>query len=633
MSNSRLTSNFWEFSPPDDILEVDPSLPSNSIPPKTTLAVTGPTQSPVNPMGRIIPTFGTGNQQGGYLGSAIPPYPPPAQALCFTQALSRQDQQAMELILKQAELKDKFLKLHGEWGLKNHLEFLLYQMRQTPMQPIDSIPTFNTDMHNWVVPRSIRDLVREIGHETGYDHFTSLIAVVCIIDICLGGRFKINVKNGWEEPLNLYCLMIAPSGRRKSAFIKPFKKIILKFIEKQQRRYDAEALSDKRNSDFYKAFRKVQGKEIYAEIIKASRLSCGRIDHEKANSLLRSYDEELDRVEGYSSQDKSVFQILIDSFTAKGLIDVMGAQDGYAAILEEEPRFLVDLQKDIDSVIGIFLKAYDGERYSRNSGFRQKVLHHLCMTIFVAIQSEIAGDLYVTSGKKAKRLEAQGFMARFMPIFAGATMGWLGHAHYSIPETRFLKGMIGEPFSFDHFEATLHEMLENFFPYGRKREIRSLSLSKDALKMLEQFSMGNMMLSQCEDYKSMEAFLKKLHGMACRIAGILHIWTKYPDWACEIEADTMALAINIAQTLITHALYAFSPSGLSAIEDAKKVEKWFKEHRYSAFTYRQALQGVYGLDKKRLMPALDALQRANRIAQHPDLDKIRICVVNPQLFT
>ncbi|UQZ90638.1 hypothetical protein C4J81_16060 [Deltaproteobacteria bacterium Smac51] len=670
MSNSRPPSDFWEFSPPDDDLEFDPSSASNSIVPKSIIAVTGTTQGPVNlksenrpeRKGSIIPASAfrkpevdsiinhklTPENPLSYTRTPVVSIAGPPFSLDSSQqslhslqgfsqpvfytppALSPSARQLMEAIIDDVALIKKFQKLYDERALNSYLESLCRQMSQSPMSPLGLMPEQHVDIQNWRVPRSLHELIVITGRETGFDYFTCLISIICIISICLCGHFTIQVKNGVEESVNLYCLLIGHSGMRKSAFIKRFKKIIVKFIEERQRLFDMESPQQERLVRFLKKTSKEEEKGIFAKIVKECRLSNGQLDYRKAKDLLESNAEWLDRAAGEMCEIGSRPQYLLDVGTRIGLIKALGSQGECGAVLAEEPGWLLKIMDSATLNEDAMIYSYDAERISHNSSRERIILDNPCLNILSAIQLGLAGDFFHPHTKKGKHLKKQGFMDRFMPVFIRRIVEW--ECYPSCPclitEARFPES----DFSIEQLESALNEMLEAFFPAEHKRKVESLTLSAEAHANWESFADKNERLAQQEHNKPLEAFLRKLHGMACRIAGIIHIWSNFPEWPVEVSAETMALAINIAETLIPHAEYAFKPSGLSALKDAEKVEDWIKLHRRYVFTYRQALQGVYDLDKKRLMPALDALQRANRIAQHPDLDKIRICVVNPQLL-
>ena len=585
----------------------------------------------LDPSLQTLHSFQGSSPFGSNIDHLFAPSAIPQPVFSIPLTLSPSTRQLMEAITNDDALSKKFQRLCNERALNSYLESLCWQMAKDPtLLSLGLMPELHVDIQSWQVPQSLHELVAIIMRETGFDYFTCLISIICVISICLCGRFKMRVKDAVEESVNLYCLLIGPSGMRKSAHIKRFKKIIVKFIEERQRQFDTESPQQDRWARFFKKAGKEEENRIFAETAKECRSSSGQLDYRKAKTLLESKAEDLDRIAEEMRDIGSRPQYLLDVGTRIGMIKALYSQGECGAILTEEAAWLFEIMDSPALNEDVMINSYDAERISNNSSRTKITLDNPCLNIFSAIQLGLAGNFYNPHTKKGKHLKEQGFMARFMPVFIRRRAEWERYppCPHLITEARF-----HEPsFSFEQFESALHEMLEAFFPAGRKRKIDTLTLSAEAVAMLESFADKNERLAQDEDHKPMEAFLHKLRGMACRIAGVIHVWSNFPEWPVEISAETMALAINIAETLIFHAEYAFKPSGLSAVKDAEKIETWIKRHRHYVFTYRQALQGVYGLDKKRLMPALDALQRANKIAQHPDLDKIRICVVNPRLF-
>src|SRR5256885_8539799 len=61
------------------------------------------------------------------------------------------------------------------------------------------------------------------------------MTVLASLATCAGGRVRVEVKPGWEEPLNLYVLVALPPGERKSAVFEAATAPLSEFEEERAR--------------------------------------------------------------------------------------------------------------------------------------------------------------------------------------------------------------------------------------------------------------------------------------------------------------------------------------------------------------------------------------------------------------
>ena len=78
-----------------------------------------------------------------------------------------------------------------------------------------TLPTFPVD----ALPKIIKDYVVAVAETTQTPVDMAATASLAIMSLCMQGRYRIDGKADWNEPVNLYTLIIAEPSERKSAII------------------------------------------------------------------------------------------------------------------------------------------------------------------------------------------------------------------------------------------------------------------------------------------------------------------------------------------------------------------------------------------------------------------------------
>lgn len=96
----------------------------------------------------------------------------------------------------------------------------------TPLNPAKSPPPFPIG----ALPPTIRAMVNFVSETTQvYPDMPASVALAAL-SVCLQGKAKVSFSPYWSEELNLYVLMIAPPGERKSAVFSAMTAPINKFV-------------------------------------------------------------------------------------------------------------------------------------------------------------------------------------------------------------------------------------------------------------------------------------------------------------------------------------------------------------------------------------------------------------------
>jgi hypothetical protein len=96
----------------------------------------------------------------------------------------------------------------------------LFDSDPIPLTASHPIPPFPTG----ALPAAIKDMVDAIAVFTQTDPAMAGTSALSVLSACNGGRARITLRPGWDEPLNAYYATIAHSGERKSAVQKDMTK-------------------------------------------------------------------------------------------------------------------------------------------------------------------------------------------------------------------------------------------------------------------------------------------------------------------------------------------------------------------------------------------------------------------------
>ncbi|MDQ6949778.1 MAG: DUF3987 domain-containing protein, partial [Actinomycetota bacterium] len=82
-----------------------------------------------------------------------------------------------------------------------------------PLAAVHGLPEFPLDC----LPPWLDEYVRSLAESTQTPSDLPGFLVLSVLAACAGGRVRLQVRPGWEEPLNLYVAVALPPGERKSA--------------------------------------------------------------------------------------------------------------------------------------------------------------------------------------------------------------------------------------------------------------------------------------------------------------------------------------------------------------------------------------------------------------------------------
>lgn len=333
---------------------------------------------------------------------------------------------------------------------------------------------------------------------------------------CACGRVRVRVREGWEEPVQLFLLGILDSGEGKSpAFGKMCSLLFERQAEENQRRAvqiarDAAAI-DTLEAEKAKAIKK--GSRADAEAI-AEQIAQYPVTH-------------------------SLRRFIQGNVTPEAIPDIMQENGGATAQMDDEGELfevLAGRYQDVPS-LDPWLKGYTGTTplESMRRG-RCVTVNKPAMAAMILSQPGTLTELLDN-----RRMSAKGFIGRFL---------------ISVPPP--VKEYGEEPPIPDSVAAAYHAAVLRLYDLRPQ----TCTLTPEARSLFFAFR-DEMRKKKCAEWEPLKRFefIGKLPGTLARLAGVLHLWKSE---AGEIDAATMREAEAILRYFIGHTLHLIgTESGLT----------------------------------------------------------------------
>lgn len=129
----------------------------------------------------------------------------------------------------------------------------------TPLNPAKSPPPFPIG----ALPPTIRDMVNYVAETTQvYPDMPAAVALSAL-SVCLQGKAKVYFSEHWAEELNLYILICAPPGERKSAVFSAMTRPITHYVAEYNENHllDVQTYRNTRKQLEYKLHRAIEKDE------------------------------------------------------------------------------------------------------------------------------------------------------------------------------------------------------------------------------------------------------------------------------------------------------------------------------------------------------------------------------------
>jgi putative DNA primase/helicase len=416
-----------------------------------------------------------------------------------------------------------------------------------PAFPADALYTWHRD---WV-------LAEASATQTPVD----LPAVLTLAGIAAAaaGVFRIRIRPDWVEPLNIYAVIVLPSGERKSAVVTdvvaPIESFERELINRAKPRIAAEAAA----------------RRLAEKSLEAAERAATRAAGSDAKELRRVIAEKVAELESMCVPPQP--RLLVDDCTPERLVSLLAIHDGRIAGFSAEGDFF-DLVAGRYSVngaanFGAILKAHSGETIRVDRvGRAAEVVEQAALTLGLAVQPAVLLGLAGRPGFRGR-----GLLARFFYSLPESLLGFREVDPSPMPDEVNVA-----------YAGKIRALLElgEQHDAGAATDVKELRLSSEADR--ERIALAEDLEPRLRqhggDLASMSDWAGKYVGLSMRIAGLLHLCKHAlnPDPSSQlVSSETIRRARQIAEYALQHARLAFAEMDADpTIEGPKAVLRWLE---------------------------------------------------------
>ena len=466
-----------------------------------------------------------------------------------------------KVAMLQGMITDSNIKKYEETA--NRLEDLRYgwdkpEMLETPGALTEEFPKN-------VFPEKVEQYIQTAADTLQVPRAMTAAAALAVTSTAAQGRFKVRhpEQNGKHlEDVNLYLLISAVPGYRKTAVIKEFMRHVYGWKSERIKEFSEESAD-------YKA--KMKALDAESKAIEKS-ISKPDLTDDERNELT----ERLQKAERSKASTKKPESphFLLDDTTAEAVPAVMQATGERAALITAEGTILQIVggmySGSNPANVGIFLKGYNAEPFSCNRAKGLNItLNHPLLTICVFAQPEITAE-FLNNGM----LTGQGLTDRFLI----AEMPPKTEATKADNSGKFINKNAA-----DEYMTTIKYLLDVQAPEYSLTPI--LDFAEDAGKIMLEYeqSIYNAAVGDGDLTGGLEEYSQKAPAQCERIAALLHILAhpctpkQYENAAtCDtlitpISRETTENAIRIHQYFVNQRKHKRDEANMEIAADAQTV--------------------------------------------------------------
>ena len=418
------------------------------------------------------------------------------------------------------------------------------------------------------------------------------LAVAMVLAACATAtarRFRVMVRPGYFESLNLWIAVALAPGNRKSAVQRDASAPLLNWEREQ-----AEGMSD----EIKKLSSEVKTLEARA---KELRLKAAR---EKDETKSRDFGTQAANIEANMPEVPRPPRLWTSDVTPERLGTILADNDERMAWLSSEGGIFDTLAGRYSGGIpnlDLVLKSHSGDAERVDRGSRPPVfLRRPLLTVGLSPQPDVLRGLATKSGFRGR-----GLLGRFLYLLPPSPLGY--------------RNLEGSPISqavATAYEAGIQAILNMPGAVDETGEDAAHLLRLSAPALAEHTAFAKCVettMRPAGDFENATDWAGKAPGAAARLAAVMHIveHAHTSPVPSQIQISTMERALELMAAIAKHSLAALDLMGADErIADARKVWHWIEAGRRGLFTVRdahQALKGAFPLVAD-LRNALDVLE-------------------------
>lgn len=409
------------------------------------------------------------------------------------------------------------------------------------------LPAFPLDC----LPPVLRDMAAGVAETTQTNPAMAGTMALACLAAAVAGKFQIEPKPDYREPLNLYTLIIADPAERKSATLSAMTAPLYRFEreENERRTPQIQAYKDQR-----------EALEIELAAIKRDKKP-------DKSSRMADKRQEIERLHAVEPM-----RIIADDVTPETAASLLAENHGILSIFSAEGGLfgtLAGRYSNGQPNLSTFLKGHSGDPIRIDRRGRTENIESPAITCCLCVQNGVLMDVLQNNA-----FRETGLCARFLYCMPPSNLGQ--RSYITTPLDRNTKAA---------YESLLYDLLS--FSCTQP-EIIGLS-EPAAYTAAEYFTLFEKALSGI--YREYSDIAGKHFGATMRIAGLLHCALHGSDASsAELNTDTLESAILLSEYFLKTGISAYSSTAESAAEtDAAALVRRIKEmpqHLRDKYTQR-----------------------------------------------
>ncbi|MBA3010014.1 MAG: DUF3987 domain-containing protein [Proteobacteria bacterium] len=426
-----------------------------------------------------------------------------------------------------------------------------------------------------ILPDIVGDMAKAVSIETETPIELAVGLILSVLATACQGKIIIQIKPGYQEPLNIWVVTaLGPANRKSSVLIK-----ITKPLNQWERWKHAELEPAIKQDSI-----KLKNQEARLKSLRGKYGSANKDELEDIEAEILDIENNLVQVPIFP-------KLWAQDITTEHLGTLLNAHDEKMSIISAEGGIFEIIGGRYSGGVAnldLFLQGHSGDPVRVDRGSREPVLlDNPALTLGLSPQPEVLRGLADKPGFRGK-----GLLARILYFLPKSNLGHRGLDSEPVPEN--IKN------NYNNLVCALLNIEHDENESGERRPY-VLHLSKGAYREWSDFYMTvEKDLREGGRFEYLTDWAGKLPGAAARIAGLLHCaQNPHKPWEQKVELETMENALEIASILSDHALIAFDLMGADiSLEGARKVWRWVKRNRLEVFTKRDCFNAHQGKFQK-----------------------------------
>lgn len=410
------------------------------------------------------------------------------------------------------------------------------------------------------LPDTVRGYVAALAESTQTPIDMCACAVLGVLALCTQGKYVIEGKPDWTEPLNLYVACVAEPSERKSAIVSAVMEPVSRYEREANERLAPQIEQSK--IELSVLMEKKKRLEKKAAAGKASQEELCEIASELADFKL-----------------KKPLKLYTDDITTEKLVSAL-AEDGKTAIVSSEGGIFDVLSGAYSRHVNIdvFLKAFSGDtiRVDRIGRASESVLSP-ALTVLLTVQPAVISGIMSN-----KTFTGRGLTARFLYCVPRSLVGSRRYRTTPIPSAEK-----------EAYNDIVYDILDE-----ENKESELITLSAEADILLEAFSQ-RLEAEIPNAHSEVSQWAGKLAGAVLRLSGLLTRASgrRFEDFSYDdpkplvVPKNIMENAIMLGEYFISHAKAAYSLMGADKVTaDAEFLLNVIVKNRLTGFSRRDIMR-------------------------------------------